>query len=195
VIGVCGAVLGVPVVLSLRQGFVIGLTWFQGRYLLPLIAVMLTVFLVRYRDGGVRSMGRATSVIAAILLSGAQCVALYTVIKRYVSGAGSGWANLNGGVQWWWPAGPSPTATWLLGSLGFITVALCLVWVTPVRAPRPVRGERPVASLALDTTVMAPAIADGPAAAIARSRDNDAAPDGVITVEPIAEHAARRAKD
>ena len=43
-----------------------------------------------------------------------------------------GW-NLNRDAEWWWPSGPAPMTTWLLGSAAFALAAGLLV--LPERRP------------------------------------------------------------
>jgi hypothetical protein len=131
-VAVGGTLLGAPLLMSIQAGVVFG-SDIQGRYLVPLIPVLLLVLLVRRRDGGVHALTRTQAVVAAVALWAGQSAALWAIIRRYVTGTGAGWLNLDAGWQWWWANTPLPMVTWAFGTVGFAAVAACLIWVTPAR--------------------------------------------------------------
>ncbi len=75
-----------------------------------------------------------------VLLSVAQALALWTNIRRYVTGDDSWSLNLDIGVEWWWPSGPGPTLTFVVGAVAFTALLVC-VWWGNLRPARPVVGD------------------------------------------------------
>jgi hypothetical protein len=121
-----GAIV-MPVVLLQRAGDIVGVT-VQPRYVLPAV-ILLTVLLLMQRSGDrVIHFGIAHSVAAVVLLSGAQALALWTNIRRYVTGLDSMGLNLDIGVEWWWPAGPRPMLTFFIGALAFAVLMVGVWW-------------------------------------------------------------------
>ena len=37
-------------------------------------------------------------------------------------------ANLDVGAEWWWPLGPSPMATWIIGTLAYAGLLAVFAW-------------------------------------------------------------------
>lgn len=93
----------------------------QSRYIYPLFLVLVaTVF---YRGGpGVQFFTTPQTAIITVGLFASQALALYTNMSRYISAGASqsGW-NLNAAAEsgWWWPAGPSPMLSFVVGTIGF----------------------------------------------------------------------------
>lgn len=145
--------LVLPLVLLYRAGDVVGET-VQPRYVLPAV-ILITVLLLTSRSGDrVIHFGVAQSVAAVVLLSGAQALALWTNIRRYVTGMDSWGLNLDAGVEWWWPAGPRPMLTFLIGAFAFAAL-LVGVWWGNLR-PRKVLVETPAAGTADDAAPTEP---------------------------------------
>ncbi len=103
----------------------------QPRYLLPLVVVLGGLLLV---GRGERPLlpGPWHVVPAVVLLAGANAIALYTNLRRYLTGLDVEQLSLESGAEWWWNGFPvGPTVLWLLGSLAFaatVTV-LGLAWL------------------------------------------------------------------
>lgn len=90
----------------------------QPRYLLPLIVLFAGV-LFWQPPGRVIRFGRVQRVFVIVALSIAQSIALFLQLARYVVGYDDLTPVLDTGVEWWWPAGPSPMTVWVLGSLAY----------------------------------------------------------------------------
>jgi hypothetical protein len=144
-----GAIV-MPVVLLQRAGDVVGET-VQPRYVLPAV-ILLTVLLLMQRSGdGVIHFGTAQSVAAVVLLSGAQALALWTNIRRYVTGVDSMGLNLDIGVEWWWPAGPRPMLTFFIGAFAF-TALVVGAWWAILRPPKNNDGVPAADAVAVGTS-------------------------------------------
>ncbi|QAY68914.1 DUF2142 domain-containing protein [Xylanimonas protaetiae] len=116
---------------------------YQSRYTLPLVPVILAIAVSRAADSGwsIR-LTRTQAASAYILIVVAHSVALHTFIRRYVTGLDVLQLNLNAQVEWW-HAGPSPMATWLVGSLAFAALGFPLVHGSGRQAPGgDVAGEK-----------------------------------------------------
>jgi len=100
----------------------------QPRYLLPLMALLVAVALVRTSstDGLIFSRGQVWIIGAILVLSNS--VSLNTNLRRYISGVDIKSFNLDNTVEWWWPNFPfSPNAVWLIGSI-FFALLLISLW-------------------------------------------------------------------
>ena len=147
--GIAGTMLALPLVTLLIAGVYVG-TYFQGRYLVPLVPVLLLVILSRSgQTDGCRPLNRWQTGAAIAALAVAQSFGLYTVIRRYIMGMDGNFYHLNIHIEWWWPFGPSPESTWLLGSLGFLLVTSWLWWARqPAEAALAAAGPAPTAPVA-----------------------------------------------
>jgi Predicted membrane protein (DUF2142) len=98
----------------------------QPRYLLPLIVVFGGLFLLT--EGGMgRDLSRLQLSVVGTLLAVAEAVALYTNMRRYITGTDShGW-NLDVNIEWWWNPFVSPMFVWAVGSLAFAALLVVLV--------------------------------------------------------------------
>ena len=113
---------------------------FQARYLLPLL-VILTGFSM-LRTGRTRMvLGGFQAAVVVGALSIANLVALYTQIRRYVTGLDVSGLNLDHADEWWWPGPLSPVAVWVIGSVAF-TVASALLLLVVRRAEEEPEGTR-----------------------------------------------------
>jgi hypothetical protein len=118
-----------PIVLLVRSQSLVGAN-FQPRYLLPLIIILTGLLLLSGRNARLQLAPVATWLVVAAL-SVANSIALHTQIRRYVTGADVGGANLDAAVEWWWQLPLSPMATWIGGSIAFATLIAILntrVW-------------------------------------------------------------------
>lgn len=100
----------------------------QPRYLLPLY-LLLAILLVEILQSR-RSIESSFFKIAVWLgLSGAQAIALYMNIDRYVHGLGIPTGlNLNKSIEWWWPGIPlGPMQVFIIGSLAFTVLSYMLI--------------------------------------------------------------------
>lgn len=116
-----GVLVGLVAFLPWRLGD-IGVS---GRYVWVLAAIALTYYFLECRPGGleVAAMSRAARRVIVAAAGLANAFALHAHIRRYVTGSDVvGW-NLNRGAEWWWPFGPAPMTTWLLGSVAFAVAA------------------------------------------------------------------------
>ncbi|EAR24828.1 hypothetical protein A20C1_06091 [marine actinobacterium PHSC20C1] len=111
------ALAAIPVMLLVLAGKDVG-DDYQPRYLLPLIIVFVGVVFVTSGLQRVRfSRVQVWLIVAA--LSGAQFVALYLNIRRYVTGIDALSPDLNAGREWWWALVITPNVAWIVGSLCF----------------------------------------------------------------------------
>ncbi|EPR76616.1 hypothetical protein ADILRU_1101 [Leifsonia rubra CMS 76R] len=118
------ALAAIPVTVLVLAGKDVG-DDFQPRYLLPLIVVFVGA--VFFTASGQRvQFARAQVWLIVVALSGAQFVALYLNIRRYVTGIDTLSPNLDAGREWWWALIVTPNIAWLVGSLCF-AVALALL--------------------------------------------------------------------
>lgn len=99
----------------------------QPRYLLPLILLLPFFSLQSYKEGKFES---TILIKLSIFLSliGAQCIAIYVNIDRYVHGASiKTGVNLDSGMEWWWDFPVSPMATFIIATLSFSILAWLLL--------------------------------------------------------------------
>lgn len=117
----------VPTVLLVQTRALAG-SQVQPRYVLPIAVILLGLTLVATRAGRPR-LGRGQMVFVIAGLSLANALALHGNMRRYITGLDvDGW-NLDSGLEWWWPAAPSPSLVWVAGSAAF---TLCLVALAAV---------------------------------------------------------------
>lgn len=91
----------------------------QPRYLLPLVVVLGGLLLIRTDDRVLRP-GPWHVVPAILLLVGAHAIALYTNLRRYLTGLDVEQLSLEAGAEWWWSGFPvGPTVVWLIGTAAF----------------------------------------------------------------------------
>ncbi|MCL2471151.1 MAG: DUF2142 domain-containing protein [Propionibacteriaceae bacterium] len=123
-VAVYGVYFALPLYLFVRSGYMLG-QGLQPRYMIPLLPILFGVALWRPDRGGARRWSLVQTVVLVAVLVFAQTIALHIQIQRFTSGLGSGSVNLNSNVEWW-HAGPSPMATWILGSVGFAMITATL---------------------------------------------------------------------
>lgn len=123
-IAVGAAVWLVPGYMQIATGYPVG-AWVQPRYILPLIAMLVVLALLRTR-GAVR-WNSAQWLLVVVALSVANSVALFWTIRRFVVGSdGVGW-DLGRQVEWWWPGPVGPMVVWMVGSVSFAVAAALLL--------------------------------------------------------------------
>lgn len=127
------AVVGVALVLWLLPAYVlvagknvVGQN-VQPRYILPIIIVlgMVAIMPVAMRTLQFNWLQLGTMGIALVI---ANSFSLHANIRRYVTGIDVASANLDTGAEWWWPVGPSPMATWIIGTLAYAGLLAVLIW-------------------------------------------------------------------
>lgn len=115
----------------------------QPRYLLPLIVMLAGVALWRGR-GVPFQLTRVQTWFLVIPLTIANSVSLHFDIRRYVSGSGPFFFNLDSHVLWWWPMPVSPMTVWVCGTLAFGLAAYLIVGrllLPPTAVPRDSRDD------------------------------------------------------
>jgi hypothetical protein len=126
------AVFFVPMYLLTVNGLRVGEA-VQPRYILPIIALLLSVALFKKspKSKGIWSSFQLT--ILGLALAAANGIALHTNIRRYVTGTDVTSLNLDVAVEWWWKGlFISPNLVWLTGSFFFL---LFLYSIWKVRKP------------------------------------------------------------
>lgn len=108
----------VPTVVLVQARAEVG-SFVQPRYILPII-VMLGGIALFQRRSTVMTPSTMQRVAVVGALSLANSMALFTNIRRYVTGLDvTGW-DLDTKAQWWWTGlGVSPMVVWIAGSLAF----------------------------------------------------------------------------
>lgn len=109
----------------------------QPRYLMPLVVILAGLLLLTRTDSPLRP-GPWHVVPAMVLLSIANTIALYTTLRRYVTGFDVEGLSLDAGAEWWWTGLPiGPTALWLIGSAAFCVTVVILgrEWLRESRQP------------------------------------------------------------
>ncbi|MGV8857742.1 DUF2142 domain-containing protein [Rhodoglobus sp.] len=123
----------IPVALLVLAGKDVG-DDYQPRYLLPLIIVFVGAVFFTARGQFVHiSRVQVWAIVAA--LSGAQFIALYLNIRRYVTGIDALSPNLDAGREWWWALAITPNVVWLVGSLCFTAALVVLLPLHRTTAP------------------------------------------------------------
>ncbi len=120
----------------------------QPRYLVPLVVVLGALILLGKADDPPFRPGPWHVIPAIVLLSAANAVALYTNIRRYITGFDVQQLNLDAGLEWWWAGVPfGPTALWIIGSLAFAATVTLLgvIWLRGRGDDEP-SADRPVSS-------------------------------------------------
>lgn len=100
----------------------------QPRYLLPLIALLLGILLYGSSDEFTNQsrLNRTQISILVGALFVANSLALFYVVRRFVTGTDVKGGNLNTSAEWWWTVFiSSPQAIWIMGSLAFIAALVC----------------------------------------------------------------------
>jgi hypothetical protein len=106
----------------------------QPRYLLPLV-VLFAGMLFWAPEGRTIRFGRVQRILVIVALALAQSVALFLQLARYVNGFDDLGPNLDAHIEWWWSAGPSPMAVWLLGSLAYAGLLVMLIGRSSFASP------------------------------------------------------------
>ncbi|MEO5921640.1 MAG: DUF2142 domain-containing protein [Pseudolysinimonas sp.] len=126
VIGMALVLWLLPTYVLMRGGNIVGEN-VQPRYLLPLIVLLGGLALLPAGDRLLRLSWLQLSIIGATLAV-ANAFALHSNIRRYVTGVDESGVNLDAGAEWWWPVGPSPMATWIIGTLAYAGLLAVFAW-------------------------------------------------------------------
>lgn len=114
-------------------------TNFQPRYLLPILVVLTGISMLESPLWRSRlSFTQCVLVVGALSL--AQCIALYTQIRRYVTGFDVSGLNLDAGREWWWGGPISAVGVWIVGSIAF--GVMCLALLSAFTSHRPSARRR-----------------------------------------------------
>jgi hypothetical protein len=112
--------------------------YLQPRYVLPLLSMLAVVAIARL-DGDAFRLTRGQRWTVLGVLAVANAAALFTNIRRYVTGNNAHGFNLDRNVQWWWHGPISPMAVFVVGVCAF-AVAL-VVLTTDLTAKEPAAGS------------------------------------------------------
>lgn len=104
----------------------------QPRYLLPLMLMLAALALLPVGERVMRLNGLQLILIGGALFV-ANAFALHSNIRRYVTGVDAAGVNLDAGAEWSWPAGPSPMAIWIIGTLAYAGLLIVLGWEVKTR--------------------------------------------------------------
>lgn len=134
---VVGALAGVPLLVSMQQGFVRTFQY-QPRYMLPLLAVFFLIWLDRPREGPVLSRSQVALLVGASVL--VHSVAIHELLHRYTHGVRDPdddlLFNLNFNPAWWWDLPVSPMTVWRAATVFYfiaIVVGVVLARTGPDR--------------------------------------------------------------
>lgn len=138
------ALVMVPSWVIVQNGVDVGVL-VQPRYVLPLQVLLIGLLMLGAGDPRT-VMSPVQRWIVVIGLAGANSTALYTTMRRYLTGTDYSGFDLNGGVEWWWRSMPvAPGVFWFLGSAAFAAVVVVVAGVTRRRHPSAALSEEPTA--------------------------------------------------
>jgi hypothetical protein len=126
VVGLAILALWIIPVYTLQAGGEIVGESVQPRYLLPLIVLLGGLIMLAPRGRPV-TMPRVPAYIVAIALAGANFVALFIDMRRYVSGTGGPGPDLDTGAEWWWSGMIAPDIVFVIGAVAYAVLVLLLV--------------------------------------------------------------------
>jgi len=117
--------VALPLKLLQQLGEKVGF-WVQPRYLLPLAPVLLALLAYDHVHRGAVRITRSQAVIAAVFISLANALGLYTTLRRYLTGL-DGPVILGRDIEWWWPGVPGPRVIFVMGAICFAVVAFAVL--------------------------------------------------------------------
>jgi hypothetical protein len=117
-----------PLVVLAGDGNVVG-DAVQARYFLPFLPVLLAALLHTPAGAAPLRFRRPQLVVIGVAVALAHSVALHTNLRRYVWGVAEDGFNLDAEREWWWAAGPTPMAVWLVGTIAASAAIACAVGV------------------------------------------------------------------
>jgi Predicted membrane protein (DUF2142) len=98
---------------------------FQPRYALPILIILTGASLLPVAGRRLR-FSRTQAYLAAGALAVGHFVALYTQIRRYVTGTDRSGFDLDRGREWWWGGPVGATEVWLVASAAFAVLCVGL---------------------------------------------------------------------
>ena len=129
-----GAICGIPIVgMTLRR--VPDLALYHGRYMLPLVAVFIVIWLASREKGSFFTSTLQISLV--VIVAGVSNTMVFRILLgRYTLGLKNDEHFLISHTAWWpWSFGP--TAVWVVGSVCFLTGIGLLVWLSRASASVP----------------------------------------------------------
>lgn len=105
----------------------------QPRYFLPMLYVVIGLATLRSRLSGSPRILVLVVVVSSVLLANA--VAQLAFLHRFTNGEMLPWIRLDLEPNWWWLNFPlSPTATWVIGVVGFLCFGVTVALISRVRS-------------------------------------------------------------
>ncbi len=136
-LAVGGVIVALPLVTLQSSSAYVG-ELIQPRYILPLLPVLLGICLLHEDPRLPTSIGRLPALLAAVLLTGAHGLALYTNLRRYVTGLGQSGLTTGSSEQWWWNGPVPPSVVFAVGAAAFPVVTLAFLLPLSLQGrPRP----------------------------------------------------------
>jgi hypothetical protein len=134
------ALVMVPSWVIVQNGVEVGVL-VQPRYVLPLQVLLIGLLMLGAGDPRT-TMSRVQRWVVVIGLAGANATALYTTMRRYLTGTDYRGFDLNGGIEWWWRSMPVPPGVfWFLGSASFAAVLVLITGVVGRRRRADALGD------------------------------------------------------
>ena len=125
--GLLAALVGIPLFMLQITGTVVG-DQVQGRYVTPLLAVVMMTALWDPLRGGVERLSRTQAAFVFLGLVAGHSWALHTQMRRFITGDEVRYLSLEHRIDWWHSPIP-PNLSWLLGSLAFAVLCTAFFWV------------------------------------------------------------------
>lgn len=120
----------VPLFMLAQSGANVG-EGVQPRYILPLMIIALGVAAVEENP---RQVWRGWPLtISAVLLAGANAIALHVNLRRYTTGLDVNTIDPGARAEWWWAWAPSPLTVWIAGAGAFALLLAALLLVNRQR--------------------------------------------------------------
>jgi hypothetical protein len=128
-----------PMALLIQSSTSVG-SYFQPRYVLPLLIIALGLATLRARRD-LPSPNRWQLALGIAALATAAGAALHITMRRYLTGLDVHSLDLDAGREWWWPAMPPPLLVWAVGTVAFTALLVVLArpaWERAGQASGPV---------------------------------------------------------
>lgn len=119
-LGLASGLVVLPLAMLQASGDIVGAN-VQPRYLWPLV-MLVGIFAVTRAQGVLVRLEASHITALCLALIAANSAALYTTMRRYITGTDGHSANLNEGAEWWWDGLGSPMLWWILGTVAFSVV-------------------------------------------------------------------------
>ncbi len=123
---ILGALVGVPVV-SLTLRHVQPVIYYQGRYMLPLLAVLFFFWLQRGRWAPMRTPGQMALLVVVVAVANGS--ALRRILLRYTVGLDSSFSVEGLEDPQWWPWSVGPSVVWITGAFAMAVGLALLLFV------------------------------------------------------------------